>query len=319
VGQLAFGSWRRARVAALKQLPHYEVLPLIKSRIPLIITYYQGEFFHDFAQSVRTCQLQIVVRKDQTGQRIKSVCRKPAAENCTMENITAIRDPLEGRASLEQMPLEILNHIFVLTCSEDLDLSLLHVSRAMTWKLFDHPVSKTVRAFWPADQQTLDLRSMATSSLPLPPGHAPSRVSVCNSDKRKHVRKEVLASAWCTPSFIRSMQVAFVRRMVKEYWDPFLERDGLDKCETSHPQFWDTLDRLAQEELPTEGNDMEICLTDNEIRYSWTKIRIWPWQGRIVIRDQLLNRSFEKRLPFLQCILVDTKSSERQGSAGFAL
>jgi hypothetical protein len=103
------------------------------------------------------------------------------------------------------------------------------------------------------------------------------------------------------------MQVAFIRRMVKELWDPFLQRDGLRKCAASQPAFWALLDRLAYEGLQTEEENMEICLTDNETRYSWTRIRIWPWQGRIVIRDQLLNRSFEKTLPFLQGVLFEKK------------
>jgi hypothetical protein len=233
-----------------------------------------------------------------------------SSEGCTMENTITFRHPLESRASLEQMPLEILNDIFVLTCSEDLDLSLLHVCRSLTWKLFDHPVSRTIRAFWPADQHTHDLRSSVTKQLPLPPGHAASHVLVCNSDNREHIRREVLSCAWCTPLFIKSMQVAFMRRMVKEHWDPFLERDGLKKCATSHPHFWDTLDRLAHKNMRAEEKDMEICLRDNETRYSWTKIRIWPWQGRIVIRDQLLNRSFERVLPFLECLIIDKRELE---------
>jgi hypothetical protein len=212
-----------------------------------------------------------------------------------------MQSPLSGRAPLETVPLEILSHIFVLTCSEDLDLSLLHVSRAIMWKLFDHPIFRTVRAFWPAHQHSRDFERSPNESLPVLPGGA---ALACDSDKRERIRKEVLQSAWCNSAFIRRMQVAFVRRMVKKYWDPFLERDSLEKCAKSHPHFWDLLDRVAYGDMQGEAENLEICLKDNETRYSWTRIRIWPWQGRIVIRDQLLNQNFEKTLPFLECELI---------------
>jgi hypothetical protein len=230
-----------------------------------------------------------------------------------------MQNPLSGRVSLETVPLEILNHIFVLTCSEDLELSLLHVSRAMTWKLLDHPIAKVVRAFWPVDQHTRTFGRLLHSSVPLAPGCAPWCGLACNSDERERIREEVLASAWCTPAFMRQMQIAFIRRMVKELWDPFLERDGLKKCAKSHPGFWALLDKVANGGLQTEEMDTEICLTDNEIQYSWTRIRIWPWQGRVVIRDQLLNRSFEKTLPFLQKMLVDKKCLEQEAQEGTAV
>jgi len=231
---------------------------------------------------------------------------EPLAQNPTFqvsqqEAITIMQSPLSSRASLETVPLEILNHIFVLTCSEDLDLSLLHVSRAITWKLFDHPISRTIRAFWPVGQHSRHFERSLNKSLPVPPG---GTALACDSDKRQRIRKEVLQSAWCNSTFIRRMQVAFIRRMVKEYWDPFLERDGLKKCAKSHPHFWDLLDRVAYSDMQSEEENLEICLKDNETRYSWTRIRIWPWQGRIVIRDQLLNKSIEKTLPFLECVLI---------------
>ena len=231
--------------------------------------------------------------------------QKQIVEYPQMEKITTFQGPRGSRASLDTMPLEILNDIFLLASSEDLDLSLLHVSRQMRWKLLDHPISKTVRAFWPFDQHTQLVASLTKSSVPLPPECVTPCGLIGTSDRSEMIREEVLASAWCTPSFLRRMQVAFIRRVVKEYWDPFLERDGLKKCATTHAHFWDLLDRVAYSDLGTEEKNMEICLADNETRYSWTRIRIWPWQGRIVIRDQLLNRSLDKTLPFLQCILID--------------
>src|SRR2546421_8872840 len=151
---------------------------------------------------------------------MESLAQNPLVQVSQPEVITTMQSPLSGRASLETVPLEILNHIFVLTCSEDLDLSLLHVSRAITWKLFDHPISRTIRAFWPMDQHSGHFERSLNKSLPVPPEGV---ALVYDSDKRQRIRKEVLQSAWCNSAFIRRMQVAFIRRMVKEYWDPFLE------------------------------------------------------------------------------------------------
>jgi hypothetical protein len=232
---------------------------------------------------------------------MESLAQNPAAQASQPEAITIMQSPLSDRASLETIPLEILSHIFVLTCSEDLDLNLLQVSRAITWKLFDHPISRTVRAFWPVNQHSWDFKRSLDKSLPVHPG---GTALACDRDKRERIRKEVLQSAWCNSTFIRRMQVAFIRRMVKKLWDPFLERDGLEKCARSHPNFWGLLDRAAYGDMRSEEENLEICLKDNETRYSWTRIRIWPWQGRIVIRDQLLNKSFEKTLPFLECVLI---------------
>jgi hypothetical protein len=232
---------------------------------------------------------------------MESLAQSATAQVSPPEAITIMQSPLSGRVSLETVPLEVLSHIFVLTCSEDLDLNLLQVSRTITWKLFDHPISRTVRAFWPVNQHSWDFERSLKKSLPVPLGGA---ALACDSDRRECIRKEVLQSPWCNPTFMRRVQVAFIRRMVKEYWDPFLERDGLEKCAKSHPNFWDLLDRVAYGDMRSEEENLEICLKDNETRYSWTRIRIWPWQGRIVIRDQLLNKSFEKTLPFLECALI---------------
>lgn len=221
-----------------------------------------------------------------------------------------MQSPLNCRASLDTVPLEVLNHIFFLTSSEDLDLSLLLVSHAMSWKLLDHPIVKTVRAFWRIGPSPLKFGRLVQNPMPMPLRSHPLHGLDCDDDERERIREEVLASAWCTPGFVKRMQVAFIRRMVKELWDPFLQRDGLGKCALSQPAFWALLDRVAYGGLRTEEENMEICLTDNETRYSWTRIRIWPWQGRIVIRDQLLNRSFEKTLPFLQGVLVEKKCVE---------
>ena len=196
------------------------------------------------------------------------------------EKITTFGSPLDSRASLETIPLEILNHIFVLTCSEDLDLSLLYVSGGITWKLLGHPISRTVRAFWPAKRHGWSNERLLTNSSPF---SGNGSVSVPGGrgghiDERRGVQQEVLASAWCTPVFMRRLQIAFIRRMVKAHWDPFLERDGLNRCATSHAHFWDTLDRLAQDDTRTADGKLEISLTDSETRYSWTRIRIWPWK-----------------------------------------
>jgi hypothetical protein len=265
---------------------------------------------------VRGCQVQSVMRRE--GKNLGFVGRTPIASASQQETITTMQNPLSCRASLETVPLEILNHIFFLTCSEDLDLSLLHISHGLTGKLMDHPIVRIIRAFWPVDQHPHNFGQLLPNLVPMPPGHAPLCGLDCNSDERQRIREEVLASAWCTPTFIRKMQVAFTRRMVKEIWDPFLERDGMMKCAKSHPHFWALLDRVAHGGLQAEEDNMEICLTDNETRYSWTRLRIWPWQGRIVIRDQLLNRSFEKTVPFLQDMLGDRRLVEREVSQSIA-
>jgi hypothetical protein len=246
------------------------------------------------------------------------VAWKPIASVSQRETINTMQNPLSSGASLETVPIEILNHIFFLTCSEDLDLSLLHVSHGLTWKLMNHPIVRTIRAFWPVHQNTHNFGQLLPNLVPMPPGCAPLCGLACNSDERQRIREEVLASAWCTPTFVTKIQVAFIRRMVKELWDPFLERDGMMKCAKSHPHFWALLDRVAYDGLQAEEDNMEICLTDNETRYSWTRIRIWPWQGRIVIRDQLLNRSFEKRLPFLQDMLGGRRWVKREVSGSVA-
>jgi hypothetical protein len=140
-------------------------------------------------------------------------------------------------------------------------MSLLHISRPIAWKLSDHPISRTVRTFWPVDQHSWHFERSLNKSSAVPPGSA---ALACDSDKRHRIRKEVLQSAWCNSTFIRRMQVAFIRRMVKEYWDPFLERDGLKKCAKSHPHFWNMLDRVAYGDTQSEEENPEICLKDNE-------------------------------------------------------
>ena len=230
-----------------------------------------------------------------------------------MEEVTTFGTPSKSQASLDTMPLEILNQIFVLTCSEDLDLSLLRVSRGMAWKLLNHPISRTVRAFWPVKQGVRNSGQKPTTLSWLSAEFDGTCRLPCYIDDRQRVQEQVLESAWCTSAFKRRLQVAFIRRMMTEVWDPFLERDGLKKCATSHPHFWDILDRLAQDDLRTAEKNLEIGLTDNETRYSWTRVRIWPWQGRIVIRDQLLNRSFEKTIQFLEGRLIDRRGRDGKG------
>ena len=207
------------------------------------------------------------------------------------------------RVSIEGVPFEILNKIFFFTCDGDCDISLSLTSRSMNSKLQNHPVIRTLRALMETQhidslfQDILRFDSRNLGQLLFQPGNG-------IGDGRFQALESIANTQWCTAAFVGRLQITLIKRVLRTYWDPLLARDGCRPSALSHEYVY-----LELEDF--ERNPAALCsewLIESRVdavrgRYPWTRVYVWPKQGRVLIRDQLLNTSVQYGVPLLENFL----------------
>jgi len=218
-------------------------------------------------------------------------------------------EPLSRPSPLEIIPVEILNDIFAWTCREDMDTVLLSVSRALRWKLLSHPVVRTLQAFCPEFGTVQICRPWLNPDKEARPSKNCCSILRAYDMEEWLFQADVLDKSWCKPQFVRSIQIALVRRAIKQYWDPLLDRDGYCRSALSYADLWGRLESLTVGYY-VGNEEAEIRISDGLSRFSWTKLRVRPMEGRISIRDQLSNSRLEIFIPFFRRVMAAQQAVE---------
>ena len=221
--------------------------------------------------------------------------------------------------SLDTVPLEILNKIFFFASDDDCDLGLALSSKSMATKLQDHPIVRLLLGLLANDQ----LGTVFLGYFEWETAAACQLLFPCHSvdaDEEPVMGQDDLAGAnWCTASFIGKVQITLIKRILKTYWDPLLARDKQPPSTLSHVYMWAELDEFENnpEALRAEWL-IESRIDAVAGRYPWSRVYIWPRQGRVLIRDQLVNRTKQYTIPLLENFLRVKKSSTASKAAGNA-
>ncbi len=209
---------------------------------------------------------------------------------------TGVLDP----AGIETIPLEILNKIFSFACDDDCDLGLALSSKSMAMKLKEHPRVRILLRHLTREQ----IRAIFIEYFKDENAIARSILFPCldSSTAGPVLSIRDLAKAnWCTASLLGRMQITLIRRILKTYWNPLLLRDKHLPSAVSHEYFWAELDdfdnnpRTLRDEwlIESKVDAVSGC-------YPWSRVYVWPKQGRVLIRDQLLNTSTQYFVPLLR-------------------
>lgn len=176
---------------------------------------------------------------------------------------------------------------------------LLLVSKSIFLRLKGHPILRMLQAFLP--EKTTEAASCENEDRYREIINAQPKWKLgWNSVLRGHARHQICNSVWCRPSFIGSLQIALIKRLLIEYVAPLVERDKLGKLNRAFPKVWNQLDLLADDYSLLIKSTKIISQADSRRdQYCWFRFSIYPSQGRVVIRDQLYNQTLDISLPLL--------------------
>ena len=202
---------------------------------------------------------------------------------------TEIEEPMQ--ASIEKIPLEILDKIFAFSSDGDCDLSLALTSRSMAMKLRHHHIVRSLIALTEREQVRSIFHEYIQPGAPASCRFAFHLLETIADDTTAS-RDAVVKANWCTASFVGRLQIKLIKRVLKTYWDPLLARDWYQPSAVSHEYIFAELEDF--ERNPTALRDewlIESRVDAVRGRYPWSRVYIWPRQGRVLIRDQFLNSS----------------------------
>ena len=209
---------------------------------------------------------------------------------------TAVRP---RRVSIDTIPTEILDKIFSFASDHDCDLSLALTSRSMAHKLRHHPMLRVLFGLLTDDQLKTIFREHFTED----------RAAACSvlleATKDSPLCRTSLAGArWCSASFVGRIQIMLIKRILKTYWDPLQARDIQSPSALSHEYIWAELDEFERQPAALENEWLIESRVDAvKGRYPWSRVYIWPKQGRVLIRDQLVNGCVQYDVGLLQALL----------------
>lgn len=207
-------------------------------------------------------------------------------------------------ALIEEIPLEVLYHIFSLSVNESMDVGLFLTSKPMAQKLAGHPTIRAMQKFLTADE----LLILYPEGGRVRKGASKAAMDLLGRERggNEGSRDEKLLSTfWCNDDFIQRSQLAVIKRMLATYWDPLLARDGHAPSQISQAYLWRELEVAMSSETPP-ATDVKLVSQAGPIegRWKWTTVIIWPSSGRIAVRDQLYNRWTEICCPMLRTFLA---------------
>jgi hypothetical protein len=200
-------------------------------------------------------------------------------------------------------------------CTDELDLSLLAVCRRTRALLEQHPVARTIRAF------CTRRRMEKTTSLDLNQSGTTTNLSSSNlpdwpllPSPKDEMRLDVIDRPWCTAAFLWKLQMSFLKHSLRTYWVPYLLRDRAVSCRVSSDPM-DQIDRLCQTFSTSSVSSGASCGTNDSCTlYPWASVYVWPAEGRIVIRDRLMNRCSEIVVPLLKDVVAFMDAAESRVS-----
>lgn len=200
-----------------------------------------------------------------------------------------------GPVSIETIPIEILEKIFFFACGDDCNLALLQTSNSVATKLHRHSIVLCLLTLTTStDRQAMFQQSVG------------SRAAASFCDPLRYIERvpRVELSArpgWYNEIFVGRLQVSLLKRVLKTAWDPLLKRDEYQPSAISHAYLWAELDEFSKHPTAITTEWLIDSRPDAvQGRYPWTRVYVWPRQGRIIVRDQLCNRSAEYRVPLLE-------------------
>ena len=209
---------------------------------------------------------------------------------------TGASDPV----SIEKFPLEILERIFLFASEDDCDLSLALSSKSMAVRLKQHPSVRVLMGLLPGEQMRVvfveyfQIDNAVACSIIFPFMDDAAGERVLND-------RDVTRANWCTTAYVARIQIALIKRILRTYWDPLLLRDQHLPSVFSHEYVWAELDEFESNPKALQGEWLiESKVDASSGRYPWSRVYIWPKQGRVLIRDQLLNTSRLYCVPLLE-------------------
>jgi hypothetical protein len=205
-----------------------------------------------------------------------------------------------GDVGMDAIPLEILNKIFAFVADDDCDIGLALASESMQSKLQQHPVIRTLSMLLNKEQLVMLFDSPRGGDCSQ---GRQSLLSLINGQAKQgdSTKARLGQTVWCTESFVITTQMMLLKRILKTYWDPILTRDGCNKSAESQAHMWAELDEF--ERNPSALKDEWLIESEVDVasgRYPWSRVCIWPKQGRILIRDRLLNHTREYCVPLVE-------------------
>lgn len=202
--------------------------------------------------------------------------------------------------SIETFPLEILEKIFSFASDNDCDLSLALSSKSMAERLKQHPSVRVLMELLTGEQMRVvfleyfQIDNAVACNIIFPFLDDPAGERVLND-------RDLTKANWCTTAFVGRIQITLIKRILRTYWDPLLLRDQHLPSVFSHEYVWAELDEFESNPKALQGEWLIESKVDAVSgRYPWSRVYVWPKQGRILIRDQLRNTSELYCVPLLE-------------------
>lgn len=247
--------------------------------------------------------LTVSTNKSASDQIIMSRSRGPGCAQIGQKTTDS-----EQLSPIENVPLEVLDHIFSFSVIDCMDIGLFLTSNRMAQKLVQHPAIRAVKTF-SAPKELLVLFPEETVVRKGASKSAWAFLVDGNGSSGEFRGHRLLSTAWCNNSFVEDIQLAVIKRALSTHWDPLLVRDGYTASEVSHAYLWHEVDQTFSGETVLPA-DIELASQAGPIigRWPWTHVVIWPKHGRILIRDQLCNLQLEICCPVLEVFLALKKT-----------
>ena len=210
-------------------------------------------------------------------------------------------------ATMETIPCEVLNRIFEYASAEDVDIALLFTSQSILCRLQENPVVRAMQALIAANNC---IEIFGRHVCAFDHEHDLLNCPWLVSNSEHHTAgtcNDITTKSWCNAGFVCRLQIALIKRVLESYWYPLLAREGFPQCEKACCRVWQELDVFCHsEDLLVKSPKIESHFETGDGRYLWIRLSIWPREGRVVIRDQLCNRSVEIGVPLL-CNYLELK------------
>lgn len=215
-----------------------------------------------------------------------------------MDNKNSIFEPsMRRRAQLATLPAELVLCVFDWVCCDEIDLNMLGVSHQIRLILISHPIIQTLGAF--QIQTSKDAIKLISDDNDVKQRGQPLTVGVLPRGPHPSIQ-DIVKRPWCHNVYVTQIQRALLRTMVKAYWTPYLKRDGRLKTPSDLEDIMNRVTTICRE--AEQGPRGMLTVFDTTTEYSWTRIQIWPLDGRVLIRDQVSNTSKELHVAIISQI-----------------
>lgn len=221
----------------------------------------------------------------------------PVAAGLTTSSAVDPKASMTRPASLTTLPAEILLEIFEWANWDEVNLNLLQVSKHIRSVLLLHPWLGALGVF--SMEETQDRICMVA--------HAQGDLSLIAKNRqlrrlcpaRDSTIENIMNQPWCRESALSQIQKALARRLIRNRWTPYLQRDQRLRKSGDLIELLSRVSALWQSVIYEGDEDRMSSIPDTLTGYVWTRLDLWPLKGRIIIRDQVSNSCEQLDLPIV--------------------